>query len=370
MYSLPSSSSISSVDSSTSETISSFWQRGDVKAILITLAVLLGIWIIGKFLAPYFVRIDNVFFVSGAPGTGKDLICSDYALKRYTCAMRKYNFAHFVSKLTRKPCNVEKPAFYSSVPILLKREVKLFGKVLKPAIISKSLTKSILLLQDRVPNGSIVYISDINRFVNQWSYKLPCVQKNIAEFISEYRQYSKGGYFICNCQQSDQVAKEIRNCFGSCINLLHHHHFAFVHWSEMRRVSLGENVTAIETKNNDDKNTNRSNLFVLVNPFIRRYDTYAYYGRVAEMDVCASNPYKKANTNVFIEMPKGEERMAVKTFDDDKYSTYFKFDKLAFFLYLCFALLLGILLTLIFKSCGLGFVIGLPMLVCLFALER
>jgi hypothetical protein len=69
-------------------------------------------------------------------------------------------------------------------------------------------------------------------------------------------------------------------------------------------------------------------------------------------------------------MPKGEERMAVKTFDDDKYSTYFKFDKLAFFLYLCFALLLGILLNLIFKSSGLGFVIGLPMLVCLFGLER
>lgn len=138
----------------------------------------------------------------------------------------------------------------------------------------------------------------------------------------------------------------------------------------MRRVTIGENVTAIETKNNDDKNTNRSNLFLFVNPFFRRYDTYAYYGRVADMNVVESKPYEKANTNVFIDIPKGNERKAVKTFDDGNYSTFFRFDWLTFSLYLIFSLIIGIAITAIFKENGYCFILGLPLLVCLFALER
>ena len=348
--------------------LSDLFSRSDVQATCWVLLALLVAFVVYKFLAPYFVRIDNVFFVSGAPGTGKDLLCSDYARKRWKVAYRKRKVSLLVSKVTKKPCKVEEPAFYSSIPVLLAREVNIGKKVLKPAILSKPLTKSILLLQERLPNGSIVYISDINRFVNQWSFKLPCVQRNIAEFISEFRQYTKGGYFIANCQQSDQVAKEIRNCFGSCINLLHHHNVLFVHWSEMRRVSLSENVTAVETKNNDDKNVNRSNLFIFLNPFFRRYDTYAYYGRVAEMPLSGGEPYRKANTNVFIELPAGEQPSAVKTFDDDNYSTRFQFDRLALVAYLFGAVVLGSLAVV--ANLGAGFVIGFPLLVLTLAFER
>src|SRR5574344_1625425 len=348
---MPSSSSIlDEVGSNVPNGFSDFLTSPQVRNTLLVLLALLVVYFVYKFLAPYFVRIDNVFFVSGAPGTGKALLCSDYAIKRWKGAMRRWRFASFASKITRKPCKFEKPAFYSSIPVLLAREVKIGKKVIKPVVVSKPLTKEILLLQERLPNGSIVYISDINRFVNQWSYKLANVQKNIAEFISEFRQYTKGGYFIANCQQSDQVAKEIRNCFGSCINLLHHHNFLFVHWSEMRRISLSENMTAIETKNNDDKNTNRSNIFMLVSPFLRRYDTFAYYGRVADMQVSGGEPYKKANTNVFISIPTNEIATRTKGFDDDNYSTYFKFRVADFVLYLVGAVALGVVLGL----CKLG----------------
>ena len=334
----------------------------------LVLSALLVAFILYKVLAPYFVRIDNVFFVSGAPGTGKDLICSDYARKRWRVAMNRFKFSRFFSKIFRKPCKVEEPAFHASIPVLLQREVKIGKWVICKRIVSKPITEDILLLKKRLPNGSIIYISDINRFVNQWTYKLSCVQKNIAEFISEFRQYTKGGYFIANCQQSDQVAKEIRNCFGSCINLLHHHNFLFVHWSEMRRISLSENMTAIETKNNDDKNTNRSNLYLLVSPFIRRYDTYAYYGRVVEMDVVQAPEYKKANTNVFITLPTRDVSPNTKGVEDDFYSTKFKFDKLALVLYLFSSVALGILA--ISAKLGAGFLIGLPLIFVLWALER
>jgi len=136
----------------------------------------------------------------------------------------------------------------------------------------------------------------------------------------------------------------------------------------MRRVSLSENVTAVETKNNDDKNVNRSNLFIFLNPFFRRYDTYAYYGRVAEMPLSGGEPYRKANTNVFIELPAGEQPSAVKTFDDDNYSTRFQFDRLALVAYLFGAVVLGSLAVV--ANLGAGFVIGFPLLVLTLAFER
>lgn len=326
------------------------------------------IWIIYRIAAPYFVRIDHVFFCSGAPGTGKDLVCSDYARKRYIVAWRSWKFdclhVKFHNKFHKKNKweYSEMPRFYSSIPILIRRRFLWMKEV-----ISEPITADLLLLRKRPANNSVCYISDINRFVNQWSFENPNVKDNLAEFISEYRHYTKDGYFICNAQNSDQVAKEIRNCMGSCINLLHHHHFLFVHWSEMRRISLGEDVKAIETKNNDDKNVNRSNLFLLVNPFFRRYDSNAYYGRVAFMPILEGRRYQKANTNVFFKLPTQKVEKRVSEEEND-YSTYFvtSYGRMVFWGIL--ALILGIVATAFMKN---GFVLLVLMLVWLyFALER
>ena len=94
-------------------------------------------------------------------------------------------------------------------------------------MISKEIDLEVLLLRKRLPEYSIVYISDINRFINQWSYKNINIQENVSEFISEFRHYTKGGYFICNSQASSQVAKEVRNTFGKSEICSHLNDFLF-----------------------------------------------------------------------------------------------------------------------------------------------
>ena len=162
------------------------------KTLIIIVLILIGIFLLYRFLNPYLIRTNNIFFVSGSPGTGKDVLSHKYALKRYKAGTRKWKRDKLANKITnlfkkkkdKEPFTQDKPIFYSSIPVLIK-----YGK--KKVEISKELTIDMLALKKRLPNYSVVYISDINRFINQWSYKNINVQENIAEFITEFRQYTK-----------------------------------------------------------------------------------------------------------------------------------------------------------------------------------
>lgn len=323
-----------------------------MKYLLIIVLVILIIYIVYKFFAPYFVRIDNAFYVSGSMGTGKDVLSHGYALKRYKVALRSYKLKKFFNDLfnrfrkvgKKKVFTVEKPEFYSTVPVLISYG---FGK---KKIISKPVTLDIVLLRKRIPHKSVVYISDINRMINQWSYKNDNVIDNIAEFISMFRQYTKGGYFIANSQGSFQVAKEIRGVFGKIRNNLNFKRFLFFYRIEGRTITVSEDVLNVEQGDADNRfNGNVTYVYGFLNPFIRRYDTYAYYGRVYNMSIEKVKEYEKANTNYFLDIPKEKINSLVYSEDND-YSVYFKLDKLKMVLYLFGFTVLGLLFGLIFNS--------------------
>lgn len=323
-----------------------------MKTILIILAVILISYILYKILAPYFVRIDNAFYVSGSMGTGKDVLSSSYALKRYKVSVRRYKrkqrlvkfINRFKSKDKKINFNEPMPLFYSTIPVLVRYG---FGK---NKVISNKLTIEIILLQKRLPNGSVVYISDINRMINQWSYKNDNVIENVAEFISMFRQYTKGGYFIANSQGSFQVAKEIRGVFGKIRNNLNFKRFLFFYRIEGRTITLSEEVLNVEQGDADNSlRGNASYIYGFLNPFIRRYDTYAYYGRVHDMEVDKSEPHKKANTNYFLSIPRTKVKQNT-TDQDNNYIVDFGINKLAIFLYFLFFNVLALILLFLFKS--------------------
>lgn len=333
----------------------------DLKIILYVLVGIIVIYYLWKFFSPYFVRITHIFYVSGSPGTGKDVLCSKYALARYKLAIRKYRFEVFVnkfknlfkSKVKKVKFDKEKPILMSSIPLLIGwRKVKVKGKLFKKRIpiISKEIDLEVLLLQKRLPEYSVVYISDINRFINQWSYKNINIQENVSEFISEFRHYTKGGYFIANSQASSQVAKEVRNTFGKVRNLLSFKRFLFFFYKiEGRTITLSEDVLSVEQGDADKKNINSTNIYGFLNPFIYRYDTYAYYGRITEMDFTRSKNYITTNTNYFFDLPK--KKIEPLTINELKeYRKYFKINYLKMILLLFPFLFGGLLLSFLFKS--------------------
>ena len=112
----------------------------DLKIILYVVVGIIAIYFLWKFFSPYFVRITHIFYVSGSPGTGKDVLCSKYALARYKLAMRKYRFeafSHkfknlFKSKAKRVPFIKNKPILMTSIPLLIGwRKVRVKGKLFK-----------------------------------------------------------------------------------------------------------------------------------------------------------------------------------------------------------------------------------------------
>ena len=99
----------------------------DIKVILYLLVGIIAFYFLYKFLAPYFVRITHIFYVSGSPGTGKGVLSSKYALARYSLAVRKYRFESFANKVKnlfrprskRIKFEKEKPILMSSIPLLI-----------------------------------------------------------------------------------------------------------------------------------------------------------------------------------------------------------------------------------------------------------
>lgn len=353
----------------------------DLKVILFILVGIIVLYYLWKFFAPYFVRITHIFYVSGSPGTGKDVICSKYALARYKLAMRKYRFEAFANKLKnlfrskskRVKFDKEKPILMTSIPLLMGwRKVRVKGKLFKKRIpiISTEIDLEVLLLRRRLPEYSVVYISDINRFINQWSYKNINIQENVSEFISEFRHYTKGGYFICNSQASSQVAKEVRNTFGKVRNLLSFKRFLFFFYKiEGRTITLSEDVLSVEQGDADKKNINSTNVYGFLNPFVYRYDTYAYYGRITEMEFTKSKNYITTNTNYFFDLPNYKiEPLTINELKE--YRKYFKINYLKMILMLFPFFVGGLLLSSLFKTgIILIFVIFLYALMCYDALN-
>ncbi|MEM0173550.1 MAG: hypothetical protein QXI16_03475 [Sulfolobaceae archaeon] len=322
----------------------------DTKTIAIVVVVIVVIflaYLLFKFLNPYFIKINNIFYVNGSPGTGKDVMSSNYAYKRYLANLRRYKTRYRLYKVfSKKKLNtLEKPIFYSSIPFLIR-----YSKKAKKRIISKPLTLDMLLLKKRMPNGSVVYISDLNRFINQYEYTNPNLINNVSEFITEFRQYTKGGYFICNSQATSQIPKEIRNTFGQArTNLSFKVYLGFIYRINGRNITISDDVINTETGDNDNVN-NSTNVWGFFNPFIKRYDTYAYYGRVHDMSIENPKQYEYSNTNNFLKLPKKQENPNTI----DHYGTYlktFKFNKLKYFLSLGFMVILALILDII---TGLG----------------
>lgn len=333
----------------------------DLNTLIIIAIAAVILYFLFRFFAPYFIRITHIFYVSGSPGTGKDVLSSKYSLARYSLSLRKYKWERFIhnfknrfqKKKFRKPFIKEAPILMTSIPLLIGwRKVKVKGKFFKKRIpiISREIDIEVLLLRKRLPEYSIVYISDINRFISQWSFKNPNIQENVSEFISEFRHYTKGGYFISNSQASSQVAKEVRNTFGKTRNLLSFKKFLFFFFKiEGRTITLSEDVISVEQGDADKKNVNSTNVYGFLNPFVYRYDTYAYYGRITEMEYTQVKDYTTSNTNYFFDLPTVKQR----TFTINELKTYKKYFKIKYFkmfLYFFIFFTVGLLLSALIKT--------------------
>jgi hypothetical protein len=250
--------------------------------LLLTLVILyIIVRLYGKF---YFLKVDNTLMFTGAPGTGKTNAMVVMALKLYRRQTKK------VKRHNRfKRDKWEEPVLYSNIPIRLNRST--WSTVLK---------KEHLLLTERLNHRSVTVITEIGKIASQYDWNNLNVQDNLNDFISLYRQYTLGGYFLCDDQSSDNVAVTIRRRLGTVINMLHFRRFWKVYWVKMRNITVSEDIKTIEDDSAETNMRWKVGLFPL---FYSNYDTYAFSERYNSVPRGLLIYFNKYKTNKIMDLP-------------------------------------------------------------------
>ena len=302
--------------------------------------IIIAIFLIWLLLKIYFEKYDNAFGYTGGLGSGKSLRAVNMSIKllkrnRFKRIWQNiktfiYNFFHKYKRDYIK----EVPMLYASIPVFIKikrryfkmcnvvelREdfykkqnlekyityknfcdLKLNKNGVKHYIESSiELTENHILLQDRINIYSVTFIDEIGAFCSQFEYANPNVLKGLDEFVRLYRHYTKGGYFICTDQCSDNIVKQVRVRLNKVFNLNNFKKYWFLYRVNIREISTSEDIKTIEQNNKED---NECATWGII-PFSRRYDSYCYSDRYKSVPHGADNVYTCLKKFKMFKIPK------------------------------------------------------------------
>lgn len=180
-------------------------------------------WFILRKLRTYHVPEQHVVMYSGTIGSGKTYIGVHEAraayfrqAKRYKRYTKKYNFLYrfFV------PSGKYEPHLFSTIPIKLGRKngKPVFCEVLK---------KEHLLMEERLPEGAILFIDEIGAFASQWDFNNPQVQEKLQYFMRYFRHFLDGRMIVTD-QSVGRVCKPIRELIGRVFWLHDFHRWLWI----------------------------------------------------------------------------------------------------------------------------------------------
>ena len=296
---------------------------------LIWLAVAaLVLWLI---IVPYTIHHDNLIAFTGGLGSGKTFMSVNTALVLYRkqrFRARLENLRRWIKNRFRKPENREEykglPELYCNIPVRINRK--------KMAL---RLRKEHLLLQERIVEGSVVLLDEVDCFANQFSYNNPCIVDqtgkggddvgNFDEFCRFYRHYTKGGYLIFNTQATANENLTIRRRQNQCNILFHFRKWGIplifpniLYTVRVRNVTMSDDVRTVEEGNTEDN----MRLLIGFMPFYRHYDTYCYSGRYDGVPKGNDTRFSKLKTNECLKAPTGKQKKF--TLDKDEEVCYNK----------------------------------------------
>lgn len=161
--------------------------------------VLLGVWLFYKLFKPYSLdRSSPIQCAVGGNGSGKSheciVKCGVPAIKRNR--RHWWIVKHFMPWRDAG----DAPCLYCNIPVKIKYY--------------RPLTRDILLERVSIPQGSVVIIDELPKFLNQYGWDKQAVQKNLDDFMTFFRHYVDG-LLIINAQSIDEVEVHIRRKLNS-----------------------------------------------------------------------------------------------------------------------------------------------------------
>lgn len=189
-------------------------------------------------------KVETITAYTGGLGSGKTLLSVDKALSLYHKNHRKWKLKKWYYHVMHKDGKFidEEPILLSNIPIRINKNLW-----------STKLKKEHLLLQERIPQKSVVLLDEIGAFASQFDYN----QKNVVvvfdEFVRFFRHYVDG-YIVTNDQCSENINLVIRRRINKINNLsncfvIFHCCFYF-----SRQINISEEIKTIDTASNEKMN--------------------------------------------------------------------------------------------------------------------
>jgi len=290
------------------------------EAVITVYAIAFVIFIIWLWWKKYRPVIGYTMLVSGAPGTGKTKLITDFALHKYKSTIFRW-------KLKRKSKRGMRPVLCSNYPIVVgkkkkkdyKLELEEWKKQLeenpdlrKPVrqLFSVQLEPKYILLHEKLPKGSVYAISEIGSLINNQDYKNPYAKINVDEWVRFIRQYGYSLY--ADDQSSDNVEVHVRRRFNKLYNLQDYWRLwgLGIGITRVRHMSISEDIKVIEVGHSEDikKNTSWLPLFW----WRKTYDSYAFSERIDTVPDAKTKQFTRFKTNQIPVIPIAKKIEDVK----------------------------------------------------------
>lgn len=246
-------------------------------------------------------KVETITAYTGGLGSGKTLLSVDKALSLYRKNHRKWKLKKWLFHILHKDSefNDDEPILLSNIPIRINK-----------MLWSTKLKKEHLLLQERIPQHSVVLLDEIGAFASQFDYN----QKNVVvvfdEFVRFFRHYVDG-YIVTNDQCSENVNLVIRRRINKITNLsnclvIFHMCFYF-----SRQINISEEIKTIDTASNEkmnesdtQDNMNFSFKFVFNK---KAYDSRCYSVRYDSVPNGELSTFEQKKTHDLLKCPRDKD---------------------------------------------------------------
>lgn len=252
--------------------------------IVITLiAIIIILIILLKIIKGYAkISYNQVLGIFGGVKSGKTLLAVKTALKQFKISQKYwqrkkrkviyYNvIITLLNKFKKKKLAYKEipltPQFYSNIPI---RVNKKYGMSLK-------VSKEILLLKEKIPNGSIMLLDEFGTIASQYGYTEEQIRTDISEFVRFYGHYTKQkGLLIVIDQSTDRILKEVRVSLGAIYETSEFSKIGFI---GKQKIIKYQNT--IQTEYAVQKEQIKNKYYLLLK---KNYDPYCYSERVNNLN--------------------------------------------------------------------------------------
>ena len=250
---------------------------------IILLVIIIVLFILLKVVKNYAkISYNQVLGIFGGVKSGKTLLAVKTALKQFKISQKYwqrkkrktvyYNiFITLLNKFKKKKLSLKEipltPQFYSNIPI---RVNKKYGMSLK-------VSKEILLLKEKIPNGSIMLLDEFGTIASQYGYTEEQIRTDVSEFVRFYGHYTKQkGLLIVIDQSTDRILKEVRVSLGAIYETSEFSKIGFI---GKQKIIKYQNT--IQTEYAVQKEQIKNKYYLLLK---KNYDPYCYSERVNNLN--------------------------------------------------------------------------------------